>query len=108
MHMKTLFTIALLAAVAAPAIVAAAPATPARSVSTAGVDFRDPAALQAFYQRLKIATADVCDSNSANPVITQRDRLCRQKALTVAVQSVNRPTLTALHQTESTYAQVAR
>lgn len=106
--MKILLTAALLAAVVAPAAVSAAPAAPARNVSTAGVDFRDPAALQAFYQRLKVATVDVCDSNSANPVVTQRDRLCRQKALTVAVQSLNRPLLTALHHTESSYVQAAR
>jgi UrcA family protein len=107
-NMKTLLALALTTAALSPVAATAGSAVPARSVSIASVDFRDPAALQAFYSRLKIASIDVCDSNSANPVISQRDRLCRQKALDVAVRSINRPTLTALHQAEAAYAQASR
>lgn len=74
-------------------------AAPTAAVSTANVDFRDQAAVRAFYARLRNAAHAVCDSNSANPRITQRDERCVAKAVASAVQAADRPLLTALYDT---------
>lgn len=70
---------------------------PTSSVSFAQVDFNNRAEVAAFYGRLKAAASTVCDSNSANPRITQMDRVCAGEALTKVVVSMDRPLLTALH-----------
>ena len=74
-------------------------AAPVRAVSTAGVDFQSAKDVDAFYLRLRNAAAEVCDSNSANPRITQADQVCRAQVLSQAVSGANRPLLTAMHST---------
>ena len=106
---KVLFAAAALAlsAAAAPAFAGSASVAPAHQLSTAGVDFRDQAAVKAFYAKLRVAARDVCDSNSASPLVTQQDQLCVQKALANAVRVVDRPLLTALY-TSNHYTQASR
>ena len=106
---KVLFAAAALAlsAAAAPAFAGGLGNAPAHQVSTAGVDFRDQAAVKAFYAQLRLAARDVCDSNSASPLVTQQDQLCVQKALANAVRVVDRPLLTALYDNNH-YTQAAR
>ena len=96
-----------LAAAAAPAFAEVIATAPAHQVSTAGVDFRDQAAVKAFYSKLRVAARDVCDTNSASPTVTQQDQLCVQKALANAVRVVDRPLLTALYETNH-YTQASR
>ena len=85
--------------IALPALADDASVAPQAAVTTAGVDFRDPVAVRAFYGRLAMAAERVCDSNSANSRVQQLDRACVQKAVAEAVRSADRPMLTALYST---------
>jgi len=102
-----MFAAAALALSAAPALAVEAPAAPAVKVSTAGVDFRDPAAVKDLYARLRVSARDVCDSNSASPRVTQRDKLCVEQAVANAVRAADRPLLTALYDTNN-YSRASR
>jgi UrcA family protein len=106
---KTLFAAAavLVLGFAGQASAGQAVAAPTQAVVTTGVDFRDQAAVRAFYARLETAAERVCDSNSANPRIAQRDRACVNKAVAQAVRAADRPLLTALYDT-SGEAQASR
>ena len=68
-------------------------------VSVAGVDFRDAAAVEAFYARLQRSALFVCGYSLASDKADQaRDRACADAALREAVGAIARPTLTAMHQ----------
>lgn len=69
---------------------------PSRMVSTA-VDFRDPAAVRDLYGRLAKTAEQVCDSYAAMSRVTAADRACASKALADAVERLNQPAVTALH-----------
>lgn len=71
---------------------------PSQAVVAGHVDFRDTAAVDAFYVKLARTAGQVCDSNSANARIAQADRACAQQALAVAVRKLNRPLLTARYE----------
>jgi UrcA family protein len=88
-------------ALAGQATAADSSSAPVRVVSTAGVNFQDAKTVDVFYARLRAAAAEVCDSNSANPRITQLDQVCRDKVLARTVAEVNRPLLTAMHSSAS-------
>ncbi len=91
-------TLALITpALAAPTRSAGPQAPDVRTISTAGVDFRDPAAVSAFYRRLRDAAGAVCDSYAANSRVTSQDVACTENALAKAVRELDRPLLTALH-----------
>ena len=67
-------------------------------VSTAGVDFSQPASVEAFYGRLHRAAAQACDSHMGRDLAAwAEDRACARKALNRAVAEIARPTLLALH-----------
>ena len=85
-------------AMATPANAASAPAPAGRAVSTAGVDFRDPAAVRQLYSRLQMAAEAVCDSYAANSRVTQADVACVDKALAQVVRKLNRAQLTAVYE----------
>lgn len=72
-------------------------AVPTRAVSLAGVNFDNQADVSALYGRLKAAASFVCDTNSANPRITQMDQICAKQVLTEAIASAHQPALSALH-----------
>jgi|GEM_PF-6468875 len=76
---------------------AVTPGAPPQEVVKGQVDFQDSAAVEALYAKLRRAAAAVCDSNSANPRVTQADALCTRQALTDVVRRVDRPILTATH-----------
>ena len=61
------------------------------------VDFRDQASVEALYSKLRRAAASVCDSYSANSRVTQADVACARKVLSDTVRKVDRPILTAMH-----------
>jgi UrcA family protein len=98
---KSLFAAAAVLALACAGQAAAEDAlvAPTQAVSTANVNFRDQAAVKAFYNRIQIAAGQVCDSNSANPRVTQRDALCVRDAVAKAVRAADRPLLTAMYDT---------
>ncbi|RYG19706.1 MAG: UrcA family protein [Caulobacteraceae bacterium] len=100
------------ASLAALALLASAPAfaaePPAKVLKTSDVNFRDPAAAQAFYAKLARTAAAVCDSNSANPEVTQQDRVCAKLALQDAVARLDQPAVTALHNATSARQFAAR
>lgn len=67
-------------------------------VSTLGVDFARPAAVQAFYGRLRTAAHQACDSRRGRDLgATLADNKCATQALDRAVAEAKQPTLLALH-----------
>ena len=67
-------------------------------VSTLGVDFSQPASVEAFYGRLNRAAAQACDSHiDHNLAAKAADRACAAQALNQAVAQIDKPTLLALH-----------
>ena len=97
-----MLTKVMVVAAAAATLVMAAPAVageldaPTRAVSLANVDFHDGQQAAAFYGQLQAAAAEVCDTNSVNPRITQGDELCARKVLAKTVYAMNQPVLTAM------------
>ncbi len=70
------------------------------SVSYAGLDLRDPAAMHNLYGRLKVAARLVCGGDISGVREVQRvfaHRACAQDALETAIKSVDNAALTALH-----------
>lgn len=95
-----------------PASVAAAPAhaqvlgsdnTEAVTMSTRGVDLRDPAQARAFYARMETVAHQVCDTApDASPWVVAENADCRERALDEAVRYLNRDALTAVRQADVT------
>lgn len=72
----------------------------AEVVKYADLDLSTPTGAEALYARLKVASWRVCRdtvSNGGLPGMIERSN-CVTETLNLAVQDVNRPTLTALHQ----------
>ena len=70
------------------------------SVSYAGLDLRDPAAMHSLYGRLKVAARLVCGGDISGVREVQRvfaHRACAQDALETAIKSIDNAALTALH-----------
>jgi len=70
------------------------------SVSYAGLDLSDPAAMHSLYGRLKVAARIVCGGDISGIREVQRvfaHRACAEEALETAVQSIDNEALTALH-----------
>jgi UrcA family protein len=98
----------LLALIAACALVpAAASAEPVRTVSTAGVDFRDPAAVEALYGQLHASAAAVCDSYAETSRVSQADVACAEETLARAVKTIDRPQLYASYERRHAGARAA-
>ena len=70
---------------------------PSRAVSTQGVDFSNREQVKHFYAKLRGAIASVCDSGSANPTLAREDQACARQVTAQAIQSMNKPILTALY-----------
>ena len=72
---------------------------PAQRVSFAKVDFRDQAATKEFYERVRAAARLACRSPYIISTKTvENDRVCVEDTVSDAVNAVNRPVLTAMHQ----------
>ena len=70
------------------------------TVSYAGLDLRDPAAMHNLYGRLKVAARLVCGGDISGVREVQRvfaHRACAQDALETAIKRVDNAALTALH-----------
>jgi UrcA family protein len=70
------------------------------TVSYAGLDLRDPAAMHNLYGRLKVAARLVCGGDMSGVREVQRvfaHRACAKDALETAIKSVDNAALTALH-----------
>jgi UrcA family protein len=75
------------------------------TVSYAGLDLSDPAAMHTLYGRLKVAARIVCGGDISGVREVQRifaHRACASDALESAVRSIDSTALTALHRSEST------
>lgn len=67
-------------------------------VSMVGVDFSQPASVQAFYSRLRLAAHQACDSRMGKDLgAIMADRKCAAESLNRAVAQIDKPTLLALH-----------
>ncbi|MBW8812572.1 MAG: UrcA family protein [Caulobacterales bacterium] len=82
--------VAAAAALSLTGTAALAETPPTQSVSLVGVDFKNPADVAKFYSQLRAAAAAVCDTNSANPRITQADQACAAKVLQRTVAALDR------------------
>jgi len=95
--------LAAASAIFAGLLVSTAHAQPERvpteiSVSTIGVDFSQPAATAAFYERLRHAARTACDSRMGRDLAAEMaDSACAKAALNGAVAQIAKPTLLALH-----------
>jgi UrcA family protein len=86
------------AAPAPPAIVPLQEGRHEAIVRTDGVDFTDQRLVQAFYRRLELKAAQVCDSSAPRQLdIAAADRACARVVLDRAVSDLGRPALSALH-----------
>lgn len=67
-------------------------------VSTYGVDFSNPDQTQDFYDRLRQAAYQACQSDDNRDLDTFRDdRACAAEALDKAVAEINTPQLSYIH-----------
>lgn len=71
---------------------------PRTSVPVSGIDFSNHQQAKLTYMRLKNAANAACASDSANPRVVQDDIRCSRAALATAVAQLNRPTVTAMYQ----------
>ena len=78
-----------------------------RQISTAGVDFRDEAAVKAFYANLRHTAQAACNANPDSWRIQTVDRACYERAMAQAVQKIDRPVLTAEYRAHTTAADTA-
>lgn len=94
-RLPLVFAVALMSV--APVFAAAAKAedTPVR-VSTRGVDFADPSAVKAFYDRVRAAARVACSSDSLTSWVSREDEDCRSRFVRNAVDQVDKPLLTAM------------
>ena len=74
----------------------AADPVPAHAVSTAGVDFQNPAAVKALYQRLYQAANSVCRDAGAQSLAVPAQQSCVHQAMNDAIAHADRPLLTAM------------
>ena len=78
------------------------PQTASVTVSFADLDLSKAAGAQTLYKRIKAAARQVCGSIDGYTYMkSQRWRECYQSAIADAVARVDRPSLTALHQQQS-------
>ncbi len=96
-----LATVAAILSTTAPAFADETADFASRPVSAAGVDFRDRAAVQAFYARLQGAAEAVCDTYPARGRVSQEDQACVATTLAKTVRKVDRPILSALYQSRN-------
>lgn len=82
-------------------VLAAQPAGADQNISIRGVNFNNPANVDGFYVRLAKAAATACDSYAATGRVSVADRLCADRAVAQAVKTLNRPVLTAMHESRS-------
>jgi UrcA family protein len=99
-----MLAVAALATLAVAGQAAAAPSerdASAAFLSTAKVDFQDPAQVQAFYARLERVAREVCDSRISDRSVQREDAACAREAARDAVTRLSRPLLTAAYQAKS-------
>ena len=90
----------LLAAAAVATLMAgqALAETKTAEVPTANVNFNSRADVNSLFTRVELAAQSVCRTDSKNKYVAQPDRACVEQAVAQAVQSANRPMLTAAYQ----------
>ena len=72
--------------------------TKTAAVPTGNVNFNSRSDVNALFTRVELAAQTVCRTDSKNKYVAQPDRACVDQAVAQAVQSANRPTLTAAYQ----------
>ncbi len=73
-------------------------------LSTAAVDFQDSAAVRSFYKRLENAAWKACDSQIPDLTLRREDVRCVKATIQQAVASLDKPLVTARHQSRSAQA----
>jgi len=82
---------------------AGAPAAPALEVKVGDLDLNNPAGVSKLYRRLQIAAQKVCGPSEATGtrLVSREQRACVTDAVDGAVRQLNRPALTAYHQSHA-------
>lgn len=96
---KILLAAAAALTIAGPAL--AAPAGADQSLSVSGVNFNNAADVDAVYARITRAAATACDSYAAQGRVSAAARTCADRAVAQAVKALDRPVLTAMHQSRT-------
>ena len=94
-RLALVFGVALITVAPTFAASARAEGTPVR-MSTRGVDFADPAAVKAFYERVRSAARAACSTDLLVPWPSREDEACRRRFIKDAVNQVDEPLLTRL------------
>jgi UrcA family protein len=89
------FGVALMTVAPVLVVSARAETAPVR-MSTRGVDFADPAAVKAFYERVRSAARAACTSDLLVPWPSREDEACRRRFVRDAVEKVDQPLLTRM------------
>ena len=103
-RVKTVLSAVLLAA----SLCAGAANAADRKVNASDLDLRDPGDAVILYERIKLAAAIVCRSDSASwdSQVVRHFNHCRKVVIEKAVASFDQPLLTAVH--EQTINKLAR
>jgi UrcA family protein len=86
----------LIGGLAAPVLAAEAGAN--QAVSVAGVNFSNPSDVRDVYVRISRAAEAACDSYAGKGRVSVADRACANRVVTDAVKLLDRPVLTAMHE----------
>ena len=79
------------------------------TVAARDVDFQNPASVDSFYKKLRVAAREACHSrNPYDRKVVLADRACAEQAVNQAVASLSRPLLTARAQTAGPSPSFAR
>lgn len=89
----------LIGAFASPVLAAEPGAN--QSVSVAGVNFANPSDVRDVYARITLAASSACDSYAAKGRVSAADRACADRVVADAVKLLDRPVLTAMHESRS-------
>lgn len=94
---------AVIAALVSGSVLAAPPADPAKTVNYSDLNLKSSAGVDALYKRLKKAAYEVCQmpTGTRQIRIEQEFKACKADAVDRAIQQVNLPMLTALHQSKT-------
>ena len=94
---------ALVAALVSGSVLAGPPADPSKTVSYADLNLKSQAGVDALYKRIRKAAYEVCQmpTGTRQIRIESEFKACKLDAIDRAVQQINLPTLTALHESKA-------
>ena len=94
---------AVIAALVSGSVLAGPPADPSKTVNYSDLNLKSSAGVEVLYKRIKKAAYEVCQlpTGTHQIRIESEFKACKIDAVDRAIQQVNLPTLTALHQSKT-------